>query len=616
MELIGVDSDVSRSFPAGLRHYQFAQSCEFLGWSRGQGLFYLDGYRVFHLEAPGGAPRLVHEFKNGKPPYVHLVGGTTYPELLYTEDENNDENYRIFRSKVEAGVGGSLTPYTHRCTSPVAGPLGGHFVFKANLEKPDRIDLFLGEQRNSVEFRKVFSNVSDGGRVLDWSADGEKLLVSRMYSRSETTLHLLRLFPLESRELNETATRSAYTLAQFVPGSSEVLWSSDESGEFQELFHFDLATGKKISLTPGLQADVTELEVTPDGQKAIFATLKNGISQLYCMDLGDRLLQEVTALPEGQVESLIISPHGNEVGFTMWQAGGPPDIYVYGLATGKLVQWTNCKTTRIGKGRISKPESFTYPVMDALSRFSLQVQAFLYQPNNQTGPHPVIINLHGGPALQALPRYNPWIQCIVNRLGVAVIAPNFRGSSGFGKTFMQLDDGFRRLDVIRDVGSLLDWISDQPGLDEQRIILMGESYGGFLALAAAIEYPDKIKGVISGFGVTDWPDFLDKTAPYRQDLRRAEYGDERDADTRAYLRRISPVSGVSAFEVPLLLFAGYNDPRVPVSNYKELIRRLNKEGCSFQAALGRGEGHGFSDPENQAMKINLMISFIEDHLLD
>ncbi|HBK54758.1 MAG TPA: S9 family peptidase, partial [Xanthomonadales bacterium] len=230
------------------------------------------------------------------------------------------------------------------------------------------------------------------------------------------------------------------------------------------------------------------------------------------------------------------------------------------------------------------------------------------------GPHPVVISIHGGPEAQALPVFSSTYQLWLARLGAAVIVPNVRGSAGYGKTYVGLDDGYRREDSVRDIGALLDWIATQPDLDASRVALYGGSYGGYMVLAGAVHYSDRLKAAVDIVGISNFVTFLENTQDYRRDLRRVEYGDERDPEMRAFLQRISPLNQVERIRIPLLVAQGNNDPRVPVSESEQIVAALRRQNVPVWYMNALNEGHGFRRKENQDVFSEVVMLFLSRHL--
>jgi dipeptidyl aminopeptidase/acylaminoacyl peptidase len=255
------------------------------------------------------------------------------------------------------------------------------------------------------------------------------------------------------------------------------------------------------------------------------------------------------------------------------------------------------------------PRLVSFPTFDRIDGKPREEPAYVWEPA-APGPHPVLLVLHGGPEAQFRPDFSAWIQYVVNELGYAVIAPNVRGSSGYGKTYMSLDNGMLREDAVKDVGALLVWAGLQANFDAKHVVVSGGSYGGYLSLATLVNYGDRLRGGVDVAGIGDFVSFLTSTAPYRQNQRRAEYGDERDADMRAYLRRISPLTNAERITRPLLVVHGKNDPRVPVSEAEQIVNRLRAKGGEVWYLLAADEGHGYRKKQNVDVYYRIFAQFL------
>ena len=227
----------------------------------------------------------------------------------------------------------------------------------------------------------------------------------------------------------------------------------------------------------------------------------------------------------------------------------------------------------------------------------------------------MVIQIHGGPESQELPSFNPRRQSWVNELGAAVIIPNVRGSSGYGKTWLSLDNAEKREDSVKDIGALLDWVAKQPDLDASRVAVVGQSYGGYMVLAVAGHYSDRIAGVIDLYGISDFVTFLNNTEGYRRDLRRAEYGDERDPKMREFLERIAPLNHAEKITKPLFVIQGANDPRVPLSEAEQMVATVKKHGTPVWYLMAKDEGHGFAKKKNADFQFYATVMFMREFLL-
>ena len=228
---------------------------------------------------------------------------------------------------------------------------------------------------------------------------------------------------------------------------------------------------------------------------------------------------------------------------------------------------------------------------------------------------PVIIDIHGGPEAQFRPVYLGRYNYFLNEAGVAMIFPNVRGSDGYGKTFLDLDNGMKREDSVKDIGALLDWIESRSDLDSDRIMITGGSYGGYMTLACSFHYADRIRCSLDVVGISNFVTFLEHTEAYRRDLRRVEYGDERDPSMREFLLRISPLNNIDKITKPLFIVAGQNDPRVPVGEGQQMVDALRSRGQAVWYLVAKDEGHGFAKKTNADFEFYATVKFIEDDLL-
>jgi dipeptidyl aminopeptidase/acylaminoacyl peptidase len=287
------------------------------------------------------------------------------------------------------------------------------------------------------------------------------------------------------------------------------------------------------------------------------------------------------------------SPDNRRLGFTLNSATAPGDVYTWELRARRLTRWTQSETGGIPQSTFVEPELISWRSFD-----DREITGFIYRPRTP-GPHPVVINIHGGPESQFRPGFSSTIQYWVNELGIAVIAPNVRGSDGYGRDFLALDNGPLREDSVRDIGALLDWVGAQDSLDDQRVVVYGGSYGGYMVLASMTHYNDRLAGAVDIVGISNFATFLENTSGYRRDLRRAEYGDERDPEMRAVFDRISPLNSINRVNRPIFVVHGYNDPRVPVSEAEQVYAAVRRNGGEAWLMIAMNEGHGFARRENQ-----------------
>jgi dipeptidyl aminopeptidase/acylaminoacyl peptidase len=290
-------------------------------------------------------------------------------------------------------------------------------------------------------------------------------------------------------------------------------------------------------------------------------------------------------------------------------------VYVVHLTQGRLERWTQSEVGGLEAGNFRIPTLVRYETFDEVDGKPRTIPAFYYKPEGK-GPFPVVVNIHGGPESQALPTFNPAVQFMVNELGIAVLVPNVRGSSGYGKDYLLLDNGFKREDSVKDIGALLDWIARQPELDASRVGVSGGSYGGYMVLASMVNYNERIRAGIDVVGISDFGTFLRNTESYRRDLRRVEYGDERIPEMKAFHDRIAPLNNAHRITRPLFVAQGYNDPRVPWTEAEQIVKAVRGNGGDVWYLLYKDEGHGFRKKANADYFGAASMLFWQRHLLD
>jgi dipeptidyl aminopeptidase/acylaminoacyl peptidase len=374
---------------------------------------------------------------------------------------------------------------------------------------------------------------------------------------------------------------------------------SDRDAEFAKLRYVNLFTGEKTVLSGPIPWDIEEFALSRDGRYLAYVSNEGGSSKLNVLDL--RAHQDLTPpkLPApGIIEHLSFDAEGKRLAFGYTAANQPRDAYVLDVASNRVEEWTHSEPGAVDTAQFIAPRLAQFPTFDRQEGHTREIPVYVYEPKTP-GPHPVLIMLHGGPESQFRPSFDPWIEYVVNELGFTVVAPNVRGSSGYGKAYLALDNGILRDDTVKDLGALIVWLGSQSSIDAKHVVVAGESYGGYLALAALVNYSDRLIGGVDFSGIADFISYLTNTAAYRQNQRRAEYGDERDPDMRAYLRRISPLTNADRISKPLLIVHGKNDPRVPIAQAEQIVNRLRSRGAEVWYLQVKDEGHAFGRKQDR-----------------
>jgi dipeptidyl aminopeptidase/acylaminoacyl peptidase len=320
----------------------------------------------------------------------------------------------------------------------------------------------------------------------------------------------------------------------------------------------------------------------------------------------------VDGLPSGQIGGISIAPWG-AVGLSFTSAKTPSDAFSVDARTLAVTRWTESETGGLDAAKNAEPE-----LVEVQSFDGLEISGFLYRPDAAAFPgrRPLIVNIHGGPEGQSRPGFLGRTNYYINELGIAVFYPNVRGSTGYGKTFVGLDNGpHKREDSVKDIGAFLDRLAQDRALDPERFMVTGGSYGGYMCYASAIRFGPRLKAANCIVAISNFVSFLENTESYRRDLRRVEYGDERDAAQRAKLMEISPLTSVDELDIPLFVVTGGNDPRVPPSEAEQMLAAVRQRGGLVWHLLGRDEGHGFAKKANQDYQFWTSVMFAEQTLL-
>ena len=453
-----------------------------------------------------------------------------------------------------------------------------------------------------------------GWFAADWSPDDKKVLIGKGVSINESYVYLYDIATGEKTLLTpqEGSEKVAYSGAEFAKDGKGLYLTTDKGSEFQRLVYMDLATKAITPLTSHINWDVNGFELSEDGKYIAFTTNENGFSKFYVLDTATRKEVKLPKLPAGQVGGFDWHPKTGELRINITSYSTLSDVYSLDLKSGKITHWAKSELNNFPTAGLREPELIKWKSFD-----DREISGFIYKPPTSfKGKRPVMINIHGGPEGQATPGPQGRNSYFINDLGIAVIYPNVRGSSGFGKTFLTLDNGYKREDSVKDIGALIDWIATQPDLDKDRIMVTGGSYGGYMTLAVAATYNDKIRASLDVVGISNFNTFLKNTETYRRDLRRVEYGDERDPKMAEFLEKISPLTNAHKITKPLFVVQGKNDPRVPYTEAEQIVAAAKKNNTPVWFLMANDEGHGFSKKNNSDYLYYSTILFIKEHLLN
>lgn len=536
--------------------------------------------------------------------------------LVFVRDSGGNEQRQIYRLDRGAAEPVLLTDPA-RVHTPLAQNHARDrlLVATTDLDKTGKrenptTDVTLLDPLDPAHARKLATLPGTGWSDASFAFDDRRIALTDARSVSDADIYVLdvdsgkrtRVLPRDG----ETPARPfASSSPQFSRDGKALFLTTDRDGEFQRGARLDLASGKLEYFGPA-DWDVEELAVSPDGKSVAMVINEAGIGVLRLYDADTRRVIATPALPIGQVSRVDWRPDSREIAFNLQSAQGPSEAWSFEPASGAVTRWTRNAVQGLDASTFAAAQPIAWTSFDGRT-----IRGFITRPPARfDGPRPVIIDIHGGPEGQSRPGFMGRWNYLIDRMGIAVIEPNVRGSLGYGKTFVGLDNGRLREDSVKDIGSLLDWVATQPGLDAKRIVVAGGSYGGYMSLAVATHYSDRIAGSVDVVGIANFVTFLENTESYRRDLRRVEYGDERDPAMRAFLTSISPVTRAKDIRKPLLVAQGRNDPRVPYTESEQIVDTVKKNGAPVWYVLADNEGHGFARKDNADYFFLAMVEFI------
>jgi dipeptidyl aminopeptidase/acylaminoacyl peptidase len=531
--------------------------------------------------------------------------------VLLQRDVGGSEFNQLYRFDPSTGTATLLTDGVSKNDLGPWSSSGTRVAYTSTRRNKTDTDIYVMDPSTPSTDRMVAKVDGGGWAPLDWSPDDQTLLLVHEVSVNESSLWLADVAHGMLTPVTLPATPIAYAGGRFSRDGRTIYTTSDENGEFRQLIAIDLATKTHRVLTPALKWDVEDFDLSRDGRTLALTTNEDGISVLRLIDPTTGATRREPTLPVGVIGDLHFRPDGKELAFAMSSARSPQDVYSLDLASGKIERWTTSETGGIDATTFVEPALVHWKGTDGLA-----LSGFLYRPPKPfTGRRPVIINIHGGPEGQSRPGFLGRTNYIVNEMGVAELFPNVRGSTGYGKTFVAADNGVKRIDAYHDIGTLLDWIATQPDLDPSRVMVTGGSYGGHMTLVTASMYADRITCALDVVGISNLATFLEHTESYRRDLRRVEYGDERDPTVRAFMEQTAPLTNADKITKPLFVVAGANDPRVPKSEADQIVAALKQRHTPVWYLIGLDEGHGFAKKKNQDFQQYATVAFIRQYLL-
>ncbi len=607
--------------------YSEARSAGVFGWHpAGRTLListrFADTPQVHEVRGPGADRRQLTFYRDrisaaSYPPVwpPEAAGGQSGEFFVFARDIGGNEFAQLWRFDRASGKSTLLTDGKSKNSLGPWNNLGTRIAYTSTRRNGKDTDIYVVDPRDPTSDTMVVQVEGGGWSPLDWSPEDDRLLVENYVSVNESQLWEVSIAGKAKTRITGSADPApvSWSGGAYTADGKAFVSTSDAGGEFKQLVRVSLPDGAATPLTAPLAWDVDDFTVTRDRKQLAAVVNEGGSSRLHIYDIAtgrERPLRAV--VPRGVISSPSWHGDGHHLAFTLSSARSPADAYVLDVKQDRIERWTESEVGGLDPGSFSEPESIRWKSFD-----EREIPGFYHRPPARfTGKRPVAVVIHGGPEAQSQAGFIGRNNYFLNELGVALIYPNVRGSSGYGKSYVALDNGFLREDSVKDIGALLDWIAEQPELDADRVMITGGSYGGYMTLAAAVQYADRIRCAIDIVGISNFVTFLEHTEAYRRDLRRVEYGDERDPKMRAFLQKISPLTQAERITKPLFVIQGRNDPRVPVSEAEQVVATLKQRSTPVWYLEGKDEGHGFNKKRNQDYQMYATIQFMQAYLLD
>ncbi|MFZ1868056.1 MAG: prolyl oligopeptidase family serine peptidase [Steroidobacteraceae bacterium] len=509
-----------------------------------------------------------------------------------------------------AGAARQITRGNYQHGNPVWSHDGKRVAFYGTERTGVNEDIYIVDIPAGTRPRLVVAGATGSWLPLDWSQDDSKILLLNTAPTQQSALYVA---DVSTGALTPVALPDSHIVAaSFAPDGVGFYVISDAQSDFEQLLYSNPITKVTRRVSADEPWDVEEFAVSAGGHYVAYVLNDDGQSRLTVLDTLRNLEFKPPGVQDGRIDSLRFDATGQKLAFSYESARSPRDVYVYNVAQGAMQRWTQSEIGPIDPANLATAQLIHYPTWDRLGLSRRTLSAYVYLPRGPS-PCPVLIALPGDEGLhsQSRPGWKPFIQFVVNDLGYAVIAPNVRGSSGYGKAFRALDGGKLRDDAVRDVGALLVWMGLQPGLDSRRVAIMGRGYGGFLALASLATYGDHLRGAIDVSGIANLVDFVGSSPAGERAQRVAEFGDIQDGVMRAFLDRISPLDNVALIHHPVLIVQGLDAPGSRAADSQQLVWHLRSEGDQAWYLSASDAGNAFTTAADQQAYRHTAAQFLE-----
>lgn len=612
--------EIPSSVSERLEQYNNIRSADFADWdASGKGLYittrFADVTQIHHVSKAGAYREQVTFFKEP------ITSVSTCPNslkdgFLYSRDMGGNEQFQIYYLDRNNGTSTLLTDRKSRNTEYIWNKKGDKVAFRSTKRTGRDNDFYIAPLNNSSDTKLILENKGGGWRIVDWSQDENRMIVVNYMSINEVKGYILDIASGKLEEINPTDKQISYTNLKFSKDEKGIFLTCDEDSEYTTLRYYNLTT-RKMSKIIDIDNDIDIMELSGDGSKLAFVVNERGYSKPYLLDTKTLKYSPLNLGSSGVITKMRFNQDNNRIAFGLSTPNQTSEVYVHDLKANQTERWTFSETAGLNSANFSPAKLIEYPTFDKDEKTGKTrlITSFLITPQNASSKLPVLINIHGGPEGQSRASFAAIGQYWANELGIAVLIPNVRGSSGYGKTYLKLDNGMLRENSVKDIGALLDWIATQPNLDASRVAVIGGSYGGYVSLASMTLYNEKLKCGVDLFGISNFVSFLKNTSAYRADLRRAEYGDERDPKMVEYFQKISPMTNIKNITKPMFVYQGENDPRVPLSESEQMVEALKQNGVTVSYIRANDEGHGIAKKANRDYTFAAISWFLKKYLV-
>lgn len=570
-----------------------------------------DAAQVHRVAEPGGRRSQLTFFSE---PVLDVSSWTSDAgrELFtFQMDAGGDEFYQIYSFDLQTRRSALLTDGKKRNGGGVYSDQAGLLAYpRVDSDSQGAFTEFrVVDPRDPSTDRLVTKQPGGGWQPTDWSPDGKRFLALEYRSINDARVWEVELESGETRLVAPTGNADGEATIAHGDGKyavgDVVYFTSDAESEFHQLYR--VTDGRREKLTDG-DWDIEDVALSRDGKWIAYTTNEAGRSVLRILDAATGEHIATPEIPLGVISGLRWHNDGRHLAFTLSSASIPGDVFVLERGGG-LERWTFSESS-VDTSQFSEPELVEWTSFDGR-----KISGFLYRPPARfEGKRPVILNIHGGPESQSRPKYQGETNYFLNEMGIAVLYPNVRGSQGYGKSFLKLDNGLLREGTHKDIEALIDWVNSRDDLDAGKIMVRGGSYGGYMTLSAAYRFSDRIACAVDLVGISNLRTFLENTKGYRRDLRRAEYGDERIPELRRWMDETSALHNVDKIRKPLLVLQGANDPRVPKSESDQIVSALERTKTPVWYVVFEDEGHGFRKKPNADFAFYCTVLFAKTYL--